>query len=276
MLTPLAYFLIVIILVAAGAVVLDQRNFIFGSLLIFSIILGMLAAYLKLTGYVIDQHWTVLAWALLAFPVIALLVIIVWLVHNTNIISHREGKSFTAKLSLFLALTLGFDFYLLFLVGDIHGAFARFTYILGLGVYNTFLLLFISYLLYSFVYQMWPTPKKADYIIVLGSYIHNGRVTPLLQSRVDKALAYYRAAAAGHRPKFVVSGGQGADESTSEANAMKVYLLSVGCPTGILLSKTSRAILLRILCSPRKRFYRIGRVQWGASQWFCLPQATIM
>ncbi|USS91642.1 YdcF family protein [Fructobacillus americanaquae] len=127
---------------------------------------------------------------------------------NTNIISHKEGQSFTAKLALFLAVTMGIDFYLLFVVGEVHGRLLFFAYVLGLLIYNTFFLFFLSYLGYSLLYQVLPATKKADYMIVLGSYIHNGRVTPLLQSRVDQALHYYRQADEGQKPKFVVSGGK--------------------------------------------------------------------
>ncbi|WP_338348640.1 YdcF family protein [Fructobacillus evanidus] len=253
MLTPLIYLLLALVVVAIAAVVIDKRNFIFGSLLIFSLLLTVMALYLKLAGYVLDKQIPVMNVLVILLPIVVIAFAIFWLVRNTNIISHKEGKSFTAKLALFLAVTMGIDFYLLFLTGEVHGRWLFFCYVLGLLVYNTFFLLFLSYLGYSLLYQVLPATKKADYIIVLGSYIHNGRVTPLLQSRVDRALTYYRQAAEGKRPKFVVSGGRGSDESTSEADAMRTYLLEVGVPVeDIILEDQSRNTFENFMFSKEK------------------------
>lgn len=253
MLTPLIYLLLALVVVAVVDVAIDKRNFIFGSLLIFSLLLTVMALYLKLAGYVLDKQIPVMNILVILLPIAVIAFAIFWLARNTNIISHKEGKSFTAKLALFLAVTMGIDFYLLFLIGEVHGRLLFFCYTLGLLVYNTFFLLFLSYLGYSLLYQVLPATKKADYIIVLGSYIHNGRVTPLLQSRVDRALAYYRQAEKGKRPKFVVSGGKGSDESTSEADAMRKYLLEVGVPAeDIILEDQSRNTFENFMFSKEK------------------------
>lgn len=253
MLTPLIYLLLALVVVAVVAVAIDKRNFIFGSLLIFSLLLTVMALYLKLAGYVLDRQIPVMNILVILLPIAVIAFAIFWLARNTNIISHKEGKSFTAKLALFLAVTMGIDFYLLFLIGEVHGRLLFFCYTLGLLVYNTFFLLFLSYLGYSLLYQVLPATKKADYIIVLGSYIHNGRVTPLLQSRVDRALAYYRQAEEEKRPKFVVSGGKGSDESTSEADAMRKYLLEVGVPAeDIILEDQSRNTFENFMFSKEK------------------------
>ncbi|MBQ3661391.1 MAG: YdcF family protein [Firmicutes bacterium] len=72
-----------------------------------------------------------------------------------------------------------------------------------------------------------------DYMIILGCRMRDdGTPTPLLQGRVDRALAF----AAEQKEKtgkdlvFVPSGGQGADEPLSEAACMKNYLLAKGVP----------------------------------------------
>ncbi|CAK1222222.1 YdcF family protein [Fructobacillus cardui] len=253
MLTPFINLLLALVVVAVVAVAIDKRNFIFGSLLIFSLLLTVIALYLKLAGYVLDKQIPVMNVLVILLPIAVIAFAIFWLARNTNIISHKEGKSFTAKLALFLAVTMGIDFYLLFLIGEVHGRFLFFCYTLGLLVYNTFFLLFLSYLGYSLLYQVLPATKKAEYIIVLGSYIHSGRVTPLLQSRVDRALAYYRQTEEGKRPKFVVSGGQGSDESTSEADAMRKYLLEVGVPEkDIILEDKSRNTFENFMFSKEK------------------------
>ncbi|MBQ3669304.1 MAG: YdcF family protein [Clostridia bacterium] len=73
--------------------------------------------------------------------------------------------------------------------------------------------------------------KPVDFIIILGCrFRKDGSLPPLLKGRVDKALSF----AAAQRedgmpgPRFVPSGGQGADESMSEAEAMSRYLAANG------------------------------------------------
>ena len=70
-----------------------------------------------------------------------------------------------------------------------------------------------------------------DYIIILGCKINNdGTLTPLLRARVDKAIEFAKEQKekTGKDIVFVPSGGQGKDEITSEAEAMKNYLISQG------------------------------------------------
>lgn len=73
--------------------------------------------------------------------------------------------------------------------------------------------------------------RKVDYIIVLGSGLIGDRVPPLLKSRLDKGIQIYNEQKEkGINSKLVVSGGQGPDELTSEADAMKKYLISQNIP----------------------------------------------
>ena len=70
-----------------------------------------------------------------------------------------------------------------------------------------------------------------DYIIILGCMINkDGSLTPLLKSRVDKAIEFAKKqkAATGKDVIFMPSGGQGCDEVMSEADAMKNYLIKQG------------------------------------------------
>lgn len=68
-----------------------------------------------------------------------------------------------------------------------------------------------------------------DYIIVLGSGIRSEDVSPLLKSRIDKALEVYHVQK--EKPKLIVSGGQGPNEPVPEAYAMKKYLISEEIPS---------------------------------------------
>lgn len=76
-----------------------------------------------------------------------------------------------------------------------------------------------------------------DAIVVLGSTLSDdGGVPPLLASRLDRAGALYRAAAAGGRPPLVVaSGGLAPGDAVPEASAMAAGLRGRGVPSSRLL-----------------------------------------
>ncbi|MEE5987662.1 YdcF family protein [Ligilactobacillus equi] len=86
--------------------------------------------------------------------------------------------------------------------------------------------------------NLWHLPQtKEDYLIVLGAGLIDGRVSPVLAKRIDKAVALYRKASGA---KLIMSGGQGADESRPEAVAMAEYAQELGVPvTDILLESAS-------------------------------------
>lgn len=66
---------------------------------------------------------------------------------------------------------------------------------------------------------------QADAIIVLGAAVHGDKVTWVLENRLNTAKTYLDE----HPDALcIVSGGQGAGESVSEASAMKKYLVERG------------------------------------------------
>ena len=72
-------------------------------------------------------------------------------------------------------------------------------------------------------------PADSDFIIILGCrFRKDGSLPPLLRGRADKALEYWRRQEEGKRARFIPSGGQGADESMSEAEAISRYLAQCG------------------------------------------------
>ena len=84
-----------------------------------------------------------------------------------------------------------------------------------------------------------PDPDR-DYMIVLGCRVaKDGKPTKLLQGRVDRALEFagLQMKKTGKALRFVVSGGKGADEPVSEAEAMKNYLLSKGVAEESILTE---------------------------------------
>jgi uncharacterized SAM-binding protein YcdF (DUF218 family) len=109
--------------------------------------------------------------------------------------------------------------------------------------YVSFLL--ISYVIYAFIYGRLATLfGSADFVVVLGAGLRrDGRVTPLLARRLDRALKVARALVSRRGdPVVIVSGGKGSDEIVSEASAMARYLVERQFPADrILLEDESRS-----------------------------------
>ena len=125
--------------------------------------------------------------------------------------------------------------------------FSSFTYRLSVIVKSimTYVMIYFECMLLSTGFSAFlstvyrPKPPK-DYIIILGCAIRkDGTLTPLLRGRVDKALRFERAQfqKTGKHAFFVPSGGQGADEVISEAEAMKRYLMEQGVPEEQILKE---------------------------------------
>ncbi len=100
-----------------------------------------------------------------------------------------------------------------------------------------------------------PPAPGADAVIVLGSGLKNGGVSLTLKLRLDAALVYLQD---NPETLCVLSGGQGADEPISEAEAMRRYMQALGidAPRLILEERSqntneniafSRALLLERL-----------------------------
>lgn len=77
-------------------------------------------------------------------------------------------------------------------------------------------------------------PAVSDVGIVLGAYTHGYRPSLPLRSRLRAATHLYRQ---GVIRFFIVSGGQGADESVSEASSMKRFLAMNGIPMEVIIEE---------------------------------------
>ncbi|WP_243770040.1 YdcF family protein [Amycolatopsis acidicola] len=89
---------------------------------------------------------------------------------------------------------------------------------------------------YAFIYDHLAMPRDVEAIVVAGAGLSGAKVSPLLAARLDKAARLYRRQArAGEPPTVVVSGGQGPGESTTEAAAMRDYLVDEGLPEDRIL-----------------------------------------
>ncbi|WP_157121026.1 YdcF family protein [Nocardia miyunensis] len=89
----------------------------------------------------------------------------------------------------------------------------------------------MGYTAYAVLYARRSRSVGGEVLVVLGCGLDGARVTPLLASRLDRAVRAYRAeVAAGADPIVITSGGRGPDESVPEADAMADYLVAQGVP----------------------------------------------
>lgn len=97
--------------------------------------------------------------------------------------------------------------------------------IMGIGILTAGICLFLV-LEGCIVSRMWEKGEPdLDYVIVLGCQVKGKTPSKVLKKRLDCALAYLEE---NKETKAVVSGGQGKDESVSEASVMAEYLISAG------------------------------------------------
>lgn len=103
--------------------------------------------------------------------------------------------------------------------------------------FNTFVL--VTLILYTVIYSKMPVDTDYSYIVIHGAGLLGGsRISKLLASRIDKAIEVYELC--GRRAKLIPSGGKGTDESISEAEAIRGYLLEKKIPPeDILLENRS-------------------------------------
>lgn len=165
----------------------------------------------------------VVAMLIIFSPVILLTVFI----YNGVKLLKREGISFRNLLSLLIGmLILSYMFVFPIISKHIY----KITVLHVIYVYIMLVILYI--VMFSVLYTASSMfnyinifPGKLDYIVVLGAGLNGENVTPLLASRIDKAIKIHKK----HRfSKLIMSGGQGPDEVISEARAMANYAMSKG------------------------------------------------
>ena len=218
----------------------DRRRLI--NAYLFSISFGIFLLISALLLVVRTELWFNQQIGFIVLSILAILVLLsiifstVFLLFNGRQMMSFEGKRLANLLSLlygiFIIGTLALHF-----LPDFPGKdlliyptdFALF--------YSTFL--YLSYVLYGTFCNYFPVRKEPDAIIVLGSGLIGDKVPPLLAQRLTKGKAIYEQFEG--RPKLIVSGGQGADELTSEAAAMANYLMEQGVQKdAILIENRSR------------------------------------
>lgn len=159
-----------------------------------------------------------------------------FLLINTVVVVRNNGFSLTSMLPFlmagFLVLLIASPTIVNYFDPDVRHII---VFVLGLftleGLWFSFT--FMALLFYSWVYRLLPRRRQYNYIIIHGAGLDGPRPTPLLAGRIDKALELWKKQ--HQHGKFVVSGGQGADEIVSEAQAMRDYLLEKGVSADAIL-----------------------------------------
>lgn len=147
---------------------------------------------------------------------------------NTPIVVRREGLRMAtlvpAALGLAIIATLALVWWWMF--SAIYGDWQLVVVPLGIIPGAIIVAELMAYTTYAVVYpRVNGRITDSEVIVVLGAGLNGDRVTPLLASRLDRAVRVYDdLVAAGRQPWIVVSGGKGSDEVVSEASAMARYL----------------------------------------------------
>ena len=218
----------------------DRRRLI--NAYLFSISFGIFLLISALLLVVRTELWFNQQIGFIVFSVLAIFVLLsiifstVFLLFNGRQMMSFEGKRLANLLSLL---------YGIFIIGALALHFLPYFPGKDLLIYPTDFALFystflyLSYVLYGTFCNYFPVRKEPDAIIVLGSGLIGDKVPPLLAQRITKGKTIYEQFEG--RPKLIVSGGQGADELTSEAAAMANYLMEQGVQKdAILIENRSR------------------------------------
>lgn len=209
---------------------------------------------LTISGYFVVQieNWdkqlalTIFIIGILLIP-IGMIASTIYLLFNGKQMMNFEGMRIANLLSLFYGIAILISF-LLHLFSSIYWINTFSLLVDFFLLYGTFL--YLSYISYSLFYNLFPLTYQPDYIIVLGSGLVGDKIPPLLAQRLEKGLLYYRKY--NQQPTIIVSGGQGSDETISEAQAMANYLIQKGLPQDkLLLEDQSTTTYENLLFSKR-------------------------
>lgn len=217
---------------AAYSTMRDRRRFRNAVFLLFFVLFSLagIIHLMNMTGHSIGALILFLAGTTaIVFLVPAVLIL------NGIIMWRREGRSLQNQLSWIFgiliitgALLLMRSFYHANFVDDLPWMLRVFIGLYGSGVFYVSLV-FLAFMFYTWLIRVIPHRKHYDYVVVLGAGLLDGdRVGKLLADRLDKGAAVYRNNLPGCT--MVCSGGQGPDETVSEAEAMKGHLVSRGIP----------------------------------------------
>lgn len=221
--------------------------------LLFLALLGTVPFVLSLFG---DNMGSALLF-LVSATLIVLLIVPFFLIHNGIVMIRREGRQPAHLLSLALGVVI--------LIGEaataaivlrysttttLDGTFWRSGWFVAGSLVSVTVIYgsmaFLIFMIYTVFLQIIPRKRDFDYVIIHGAgLLHGDQLSKLLRDRVDKAIRVYRKDPTP--PKLIPSGGKGGDETISEAEAMRRYLLQQGIPEADILMEDQSATTLENL-----------------------------
>lgn len=194
-------------------------------------------------------HESLLGMIYVGIPV-ALVIFAAYMVVNGFVVWHRERVSLANSLSLMFGVAI-LIYAGIFVSHMFHSSptkmlnYTRYkiqtlAFDLATFVFVIAMFIFFAFLAYSVLYATLPRRRDYDFIIIHGAGLADGvRVTPLLASRIDKAIEAF-GASTNPKVKIIASGGQGPDEKVTEAEAIAEYTVSRGiAPERVLLEDRS-------------------------------------
>ena len=250
-------------------------------LLFFTLILALPAA-VSLFGERGATIALLFAASLLAATLLAPLLLI-W---NGLVMIRRESGRLANILSLLLGIAIAageiaFVFPVLggeIVINGVPNTFwSVLIWLFGLSVFY-FSVLLLAFVLHVLLLPLFSSKGVFDTVIVHGcALIHGDEVSRILSNRLELALELYHRS--GDKALMVVSGGQGEDETVSEADAMASYLLARGVPEERILredkSHTTEENLVNAmrLLAARGGAGRLALVTSGYHMYRCLLTA---
>ncbi len=110
-----------------------------------------------------------------------------------------------------------------------------------LYIYLAIILIFAGTLKNIYQHARLEELRKTDAIVVLGAGQWNGQPSDVLKARLDRARDLYLQ---GYAPIIILTGGTGKNETISESQVGKNYLISLGLqPSIILIEEVSHTTL---------------------------------
>jgi uncharacterized SAM-binding protein YcdF (DUF218 family) len=246
------------------------------------LMIALMVTLIFLSGFFADQRGYFLMACFLLIALGLFLVPIVLIINGIQLI-RKESLSLSHLLSIGLGVIVAIGeiatvAYVFYLAGNRSWEITdRLVLALAMTVFY-FSALILSFVIYSLFLTAMPRIMNFDYIIIHGCALKaDGSLTRLLQNRVDKAIEVYNKCP--DKPVIIASGGQGADEKVSEAQAMRDYLLLKGIPYEKIImedqSTTTRENLLhcRKIIEEKGQSGRIALVSSNYHVYRCLRLA---
>ncbi len=158
----------------------------------------------------------------------------------------REGLSFANLLPLlFAAVAIAAPIFIVWATTSVPSQKGVSTWLSAaaffvFGVYAYFGFVLLSFVFYGALYRVRHRNPQAPAVLMLGSRIFDGKVPPLLASRLERGIEVYnqRVRLGEEPPLMVCCGGQGPDEDRAEAEAMAEYLTDHGIPEEVVRRET--------------------------------------